>query len=49
MTVQELGDREVGGGGIGIRLYRNDNWKITKCSTNDIVSEAIFRNYTFIN
>lgn len=47
------GDRVVGGGGIGIRLYRNDNWKISHESsiaylTNDIVSEAIFRNSLWV-
>ncbi len=47
------GDRVVGGGGIGIRLYRNDNWKISHESsiaylTNDLVSEAIFRNSLWV-
>ena len=47
------GDRVVGGGGLGIKLFRNDNWKVSHESsiaylTNDEVSEAIFRNSLWI-
>ena len=47
------GDRVVGGAGIGIKLFRNNNWKISHESsiaylTNDQVSEAIFRNSLWI-
>ena len=42
------GDRIVTGGGIGIKVFRNDNWKISYESslaylTTDLVDEAIMR------
>jgi len=47
------GDRIVGGAGIGWKILRTDNWKISHESsvaylTNDAVSEAIFRNSLWI-
>ena len=42
------GDRIVTGGGIGVKVFRNDNWKISYESslaylTTDLVDEAIMR------
>ena len=47
------GDRVVGGAGIGIKIFKNDNWKISHESsiaylTSDTVSEAIFRNSLWV-
>ena len=47
------GDRVVGGAGIGWKIFRNDNWKVSHESsiaylTNDAVSEAIFRNSLWV-
>ena len=47
------GDRVVGGAGIGIKIFKNDNWKISHESsiaylTSDQVSEAIFRNSLWV-
>lgn len=47
------GDRIVGGAGIGWKILRTDNWKISHESsvaylTNDAVSEAIFRNSLWV-
>ena len=51
--LRDTGDRIVGGAGIGIKLFRNDNWKISHESsvaylTNDAVSEAILRNSLWV-
>ena len=47
--LRDTGDRIVGGAGLGWKIFRNDNWKISHESslaylTTDFVDEAIFRN-----
>ena len=47
------GDRIVTGGGIGIKVFRNDNWKISHEAsvaylTTDEVDEAILRNSLWV-
>tara|TARA_Y100001937_G_scaffold39280_1_gene55873 strand:- start:2158 stop:2820 length:663 start_codon:yes stop_codon:yes gene_type:complete len=51
--LRSSGDRVVGGAGIGWKIFRNDNWKISHESsvaylTTDIVSEAILRNSLWV-
>jgi putative salt-induced outer membrane protein YdiY len=47
------GDRAVAGAGVGWKILRTDNWKVSHESsvaylTNDIVSEAILRNSLWV-
>lgn len=51
--LRDTGDRIVGGAGLGWKIFRNDNWKISHESslaylTTDFVDEAIFRNSLWI-
>jgi putative salt-induced outer membrane protein YdiY len=47
------GDRIVGGAGLGMKLFRNDHWKVSHETSvaylsNDEVSEAILRNSLWV-
>lgn len=51
--LRSSGDRIVGGAGLGIKLFKNDNWKVSHETSvaylsNKDVSEAILRNSLWV-